>query len=407
MTADQILLGVGLTLVLAVGSQALASRFRLPSIIVLLPIGFTAGALTDVINPNRLLGPAFEPLVGLAVATILYDAALDLDLNRLTGHTRRVVMRLLLSGAVLTCLSAALTAVVLLDMTSDAALLLGAIVIVSGPTVVAPLLEFIRPSERVRHVLAWEGSLIDPLGAIFAALVFHGVVSSAYPAPGTRVVQFLASIAVGLVGGVVGAALLWLALRAFRLGEALGTAAQLALVVATAAVCDIVRDGTGLIAAIVMGLAAANIRGYDIPARRPFFETLVQLIIGVLFIGIAATVAPRTLAGLVLPTLVLVAVLVLIVRPLIAWLSTLGTDLPGPERAFVGWMAPRGIVAAATASTFGASLASAGVGGAEKVLPVTFLVVVATVAVYGLTSPLVARRLGVSRSASRSWTATD
>jgi NhaP-type Na+/H+ or K+/H+ antiporter len=279
VTTDEVLLGVGLIVALAVGSQVLASRLKIPALILLLPAGFTAGAITTDVNPKRLLGATFQPLVSLAVAVIL-------------------------------------------------------------------------------------------LG-----------------------------IGVGLAGGLVGVALLWLLLSKLRLGEVLGTSAQLASVVAVAAGCDIVREDSGLIAAIVMGLAVANLRGFDIPARRPFFETLVQLIIGVLFVAISATVTPASLRHLVLPTLGLAAVLVLITRPLVAWLATARTDMTTGERLFTGWMAPRGIIAAATASTFSAGLVAQHIGGAAKILPVTFLVIVVTVAVYGLTAVPVARRLGVTRPA--------
>jgi NhaP-type Na+/H+ or K+/H+ antiporter len=209
--------------------------------------------------------------------------------------------------------------------------------------------------------------------------------------------QFLISIAVGVAGAVIGVALLWFCLRKLDLGEVLGTTSQLACVVAVAAVCDIARDDAGLIAAVLMGLALANMRGFGVPARRPFFETLVQLIIGVLFVSISATVTPASLKHLVLPTLGLVAVLVLVTRPLVAFLATVRTDLTRRERQFTGWMAPRGIVAAATASTFGTGLAAHHVGGAAKILPVTFLVIVATVTIYGLTAVPVARRLHVTR----------
>jgi hypothetical protein len=265
VTTDRVLFGVGLILVLAVGSQVLASQLRVPALIVLLPVGFTAGALTTDVNPQQLLGVAFQPLVSLAVA-------------------------------------------------------------------------------------------------------------------------------------VIGVAVLW-GLRKLDLGEVLGTMSRLACVVGVAAGCDIIRDDAGLVSAILMGLAVANIRGFDIPARRPFFETLVQLIIGVLFITISATVTPASLHYLVLPALGLVAVLVLVTRPLVALLATARTDLTQGERQFTGWMAPRGIVAAATASTFGTGLAAQHVGGAAKILPVTFLVIVATVAVYVLTAVPVARRLGVTRPA--------
>ena len=399
MTTNEILVGLGLIVLLAVGSQVLASRLRIPALIVLLPVGFAAGALTSDVNPDKVLGPAFQPMVSLAVAVILYDAGLGLDLRKLTGHPRRVVWRLIALGVPVTIALATCTALALLGMPEQAALMTGAILVVSGPTVVGPLLAFVRPSERVQRILAWEGSLIDPVGAILGAVIFHGIVAGARPGHGAQLGQFLASIAVGAVGGAVGIGLLAGVLRVLRLGEVLGTAAQLASVIAVAAACDVLRDDTGLIAAIVMGLAAANLRGFDIPARRPFFETLVQLIIGLLFISISATVTPASLRHLILPTVGLAAVLVLVARPLVAWAATLRTDLTGGERGFIGWMAPRGIIAAATASTFGPALAAAHVAGAQKILPVTFLVIVLTVTLYSLTAVPVARRLGVTRPA--------
>lgn len=398
MTTDQILLGVGLTLSLAVGCQILASRLRIPALIVLLPVGFAAGALTEVVNPDQLLGPLFEPLVSLAVAVILFDSGLQLDLAKLQGHTRRVVRRLIVIGVPITWALATVSAAVLLGMSKQSAIMLGAVLVVSGPTVVGPLLQFVRPTEQVQRILIWEGSLIDPVGAIIGALTFHAVVASSSGGLGSGIGQFLASVAVGLAGGIVGTALLWLLLRRLQLAELLGTEAMIAAVVAVAAACDIVRDDTGLIAAIVMGLGLANLRGFDIPARRPFFETVVQLIIGVLFISISATVAPDSLQGLVLPTFGLVAVLVLVARPLVALASTLWTDLSGGDRGFIGWMAPRGIVAASTASTFSATLVAHGIGGADDILPVTFLVIVMTVTLYGLTAEPAARLLGVMRS---------
>jgi NhaP-type Na+/H+ or K+/H+ antiporter len=292
---------------------------------------------------------------------------------------------------------AAFFAALLLGMSERAAVMTGAILVVSGPTVVGPLLNFIHPAERLQRVLIWEGSLIDPVGGILGAVVFSAVLATTHEGPGYEIGQFLIGIGTGVAGGVVGIAVLWFLLRKLRLGEVFGTASQLAAVVGVAAACDIVRDDAGLVAAVMMGLAVANMHGFDAPSRRPFFETLVQLIIGVLFISISATVTPASLRHLILPTLGLVAVLVLVTRPLVAQLAALRTDMPKAERWFTGWMAPRGIVAAASASTFSAGLVSHGIAGAAKILPVTFLVIVATVTLYGLTAAPVARRLGVTR----------
>ena len=396
LTTDEIVAGLGLTVALAVGSQVLASRLRIPALVLLLPAGFTAGAVTDNVVPTNLVGPAFEPLVTLAVAIILFEAGLSLDLGRLTGGAPRVVTRLIVLGVPITLGIATVTAR-LLGLSAGAALMLGTILVVSGPTVVGPLLAFVRPSPRVRTVLTWESSVIDPIGAILGALVFHAVLATDPRPLGYEAGQFVTSVGVGLAGGAAGVGALWLLFRRFDLSEVLGANGALAVVLATAAACDVARDDTGLIAAIVMGVALANLPGFDIPARRPFFETVIQLIIGLLFVSISATVSPDSVVDVLLPAAGLVAVLVVVARPLVAALATAGTELAPGERAFIGWMAPRGIVAAATASTFSGSLVDAGIPGADDILPLAFLVIVGTVTLYGLTAVPVARRLGVAR----------
>ncbi|MEU6985891.1 cation:proton antiporter [Streptomyces sp. NPDC046324] len=401
MTDDEILLGLALTVVLATGSQILAGRLRVPALIILLPVGFAAGAMTDVIHPDKLLGPTFSVLVSLSVAVILYDAGLGLDLRKLAHHTRGIVGRLLVYGVLLTFLVTGAVAPAMFDMPLRVAAMLGMILVVSGPTVVGPILDFVRPSDKVRRILIWEGTLTDPIGGILGALTFHAVASSHQIdiGRGYQLGQFLLSMAVGLAGGAVGTALLWFTLRTLRLGETLGTLAQLAIVIGVSAVCDVVRDDTGLIAAIVAGLAVANIRGFDMPSRRPFFETLVQLIIGLLFVSISSTVTPASVVPVLLPALGLIAILVLVIRPLVAFGAAARSDLSRGERAFIGWMDPRGIVAASTASAFSAGLVQRGVPGASKILPVTFLVIVGTVLLYALTAAPVARRLGVVKAA--------
>jgi len=300
VTTNQILIGVGLILVLAAASQVVASQLRIPALIILLPAGFLAGALTSDVNPQDLLGPAFQPLVSLAVAVILYDAGLSLRRGMLRGREHHVIRRLVSIGVLITFASAAALAAWLLGMSEKAALMTGAILVVSGPTVVGPLLAFIRPPERLNRVLAWEGSLVDPIGAVLGAVVFHAVSVSNTLHVGRALGQFILSIGVGAVAAAVGVALLWLCLHVLDLGEVLGTTCQLAVVVGVAAVGDVLREDSGLTAAILMGLAVANLRGFDLPARRPFFETLVQLIIGVLFISISATVTPASLKHIVI-----------------------------------------------------------------------------------------------------------
>ncbi|KDN87234.1 cation:proton antiporter [Kitasatospora cheerisanensis] len=201
MTSEQILTGAGLTVVLAVASQLLAARLRVPAIILLLPVGFAAGALTDDIHPDRLLGPAYAPLVSLAVSVVLYDAGLGLDLRRLTGGTRHAVVRLVWVGVLVTAPAAALLSAPLLGLSAAAATMLGTILVVSGPTVVGPLLNFVRPTERVQRILMWEGSLIDAVGGILGALVFHALVDQQRRTLGRGLLEFAASVGAGLAGG--------------------------------------------------------------------------------------------------------------------------------------------------------------------------------------------------------------
>src|SRR3974390_2282175 len=212
MSPDQILFGVGLILVLAVGSQVVASRLRIPALIILLPAGFTAGALTTDVNPERLLGVAFQPLVSLAVAVILYDSGLALQWGKVRGRARRVVPRLVIWGVPVTMAFAAVLAAPLLGMSGGAAATLGAVLVVSWPTVVGPLLNFVRPTDRLQRILTWEGSLIDPVGGILGAVVFEAVLARSPGGVIHPLALFLLSAAVGAAGGTSPLTVLWVCL---------------------------------------------------------------------------------------------------------------------------------------------------------------------------------------------------
>ena len=398
MTSSEIFVGLGLLIVLAVGCQVAATTLRLPAIVVLLPVGFVAGAMTDTVDPNELFGAAFAPMVSLAVAVILFEGGLDLNFRELEGHSQRVVRRLILRGVPITWAGAGLMAWLLLGLSSRAAVMLGAILIVSGPTVVAPLLERARPGRRLTAILGWEGTTIDPIGAIIGALVFQALTTEVSFRPTAELLQFAGNIGLGLLGGVVGTVALWLLVEKLELHGVLATEATVATVVGIAAACNALRDDSGLIAAITMGVAVANVPGIKSPEDRPFFRTIVQLIIGLLFISISATVTPSSVRGVVWPTVALVAGLIVIVRPLVAAVATLRTNLPRRERVFIGLMDPRGIVAASTAATFAAPLTDQGIGGADDLLPATFLVIVGTVTIYGLAAAPAARLLGIATS---------
>ncbi len=400
MSTSDLFVGFGVTVLLAAACQIVAARHRVPAIVLLLPAGFLAGQHLAALNPEQTLGPAFSPLVSLAVAIILFDGGLDLRFAELEGHSQRVVRRLLYLGVPVTWAGATVLALPLFGLSGRAAIMLGAILIVSGPTVVAPLLEASRPGRRVSLILGWEGTTIDPIGAIVGALVFTGIVNHVDIGRGAEALAFLRSIGLGLLGGAIGTAVLWLLLTKLGLTGVLATEAIVATVIGTAALCNARHDDTGLLAAIFMGVALANLPGVDLPEDRKFFKTIVQLVIGVLFISISASVTSSSVMAVFWPALALIAGLVLLVRPMVAAAATMGTSLTARERVFIGWMDPRGIVAASTAATFTAPLVAAGIGGADTLLPVTFLVIVGTVSIYGLSATPLARLLGLAESAT-------
>jgi NhaP-type Na+/H+ or K+/H+ antiporter len=396
LSTNDLLLGIGLVLVLAVGSQLLARSLALPAIVVLLPVGFIAGILTEDVRPGDLLGPLYQPFVSVAVGVILFEAGLRLAFRDVTPRVRPVVLRLVTSGAAVTWLAiAAAVALLFNGLGTDIPLLIGAILVVSGPTVVLPLLAFIRPARDVRAVLKWEGVVIDPLGALLGVVVFQAARTGG--TNGWHPGELLISIIVGTLVGAVGAALLWgLLPRLQRLAPRQMVAATLAATVAALVASDLIRDDTGFLATLVMGVFLANQRTIDVRQAVEFHETLVQMLIGVLFVMIAASVSPSDVDHVLSGAIALVVIMILLVRPAVVALSAWRSSLDMRERAFVAWMAPRGIVAGATASAFGLQLASAGVKGASEILPIVFVVIFASVVVYGLSGSFVARRLGLA-----------
>ncbi len=398
MDTDSILIGIGLVVVLGVGAQLLAGVLRVPSIVLLLPAGFLAGIATDDVHPDRLLGDLFQPLVGVGVGLILFEAGLRLSVDELRGGTRRIVSRLLLTGIVVTWAGVTVAVLALFDVGRGSAVMIGAILIVSGPTVVMPLLDFIRPAGRVRTVLKWEGILTDPIGALIGVVVFHILVQGAGSVgTGEEFGEILLSLGTGLLFGVAGAGALMLLLRGTeRVAPSQGVMATLMVVVAAVVAADVLRDDTGLVAATVMGVVLANQRRLDVDRILEFQETFGQLLIGILFVLLAASVGPDEVRAVLGPGVALIAVMVLLLRPLVVLLATWRTALTWPERAFAAWMAPRGIVAASTASAFGLGLVAVGLPGAQEIQPIVFVVIFGTVVLYGLTAGPLARALGVA-----------
>jgi NhaP-type Na+/H+ or K+/H+ antiporter len=395
LTTNEILTGLGLVIVLGLGCRLLADRLRLPAIVLLLGVGFVAGIVTDDVHPDKLFGDTFQPLVSLGVGLILFEAGLRLRLDELGAGVRTVVLRLISLGALLTLAGVMLSVKLIFGLSWGVSAVLGAILVVSGPTVVLPLLAFVRPSERVRSTLKWEGTLIDPIGALLGVVAFQVVAAGG--GGGYHPGELTESMGVGLAVGAIGAGLLWLLLRGFQRStprQSIGAA--LMVVVAVLISADLIREDSGFVATVTMGIVLANQRQLDISGVLEFQGTVVEMLIGMLFVLISASVTPSEVGDVLPEGLILVAVMVLVIRPLVVALGTLGSQLTAGERAFTAWMAPRGIVAAATASSFGIELTQAGVSGADRILPIAFVAILGTVVLYGLSATPVARLLGVA-----------
>jgi NhaP-type Na+/H+ or K+/H+ antiporter len=397
LSTGQTLVGLGLVIVLALACQLASGRLRLPAIVLLLPVGFAAGAATEVVHPDALLGNAYQPLVSLGVGVILFEAGLRLRFDELRGGTRSVVLRLVVVGPLVTGVGVTLVITQLFGIGWGVSAVLGAILVVSGPTVVLPLLAFVRPTDRLRSVLKWEGVLIDPIGALLGVLVFQVVRSSPPGSLSFQPGELTSSIGVGLGVGAIGAAVLWLLLRGLqRSAPGQAVVATLMTVVAAVVTADMIREDSGFLAATVMGIVLANQTQLDLSRVLEFQGAVVGLLIAMLFVLISASVEPSQVWRLLPGGLALVAVMVFVLRPLTVVLCTWRSKLTGAERAFMAWLAPRGIVAAATASAFGLQLTQAGVPGAADILPIAFIAIFGTVVLYGLTAAPFARLLGVA-----------
>ncbi len=397
MSTNDILAGLGLVIVLAIASRLLAERFRIPAIVLLLPVGFLAGAITDDVHPDALFGSTFQPLVSVGVGLILFEAGLRLRIADLGAGVRTVVVRLISVGTLVTLIGVTIAVELIFGLDWGASLVLGAILVVSGPTVVLPLLAFVRPSDRVRGVLKWEGTLIDPIGALLGVIAFQAAQQGAVGDRPFHPGEMAASLGVGLVVGLAGAAILR-ALLARLQRSSPGHAVAAALMMVTAAVvgADLIREDSGFVAAVAMGMALANQRDLDVSRILEFHGTVVGLLIGMLFVLISASVTPSQVSAVLPEGLLLIAVMVLLIRPFVVAIGTWRSKLTTRERAFAAWMAPRGIVAASTASAFGLELTQAGVSGAERILPIAFVAIFGTVVLYGLTAEPVSRLLGVA-----------
>lgn len=381
------LLSLAAIIVLGISAQWLAWRFRIPAILLLLLFGFFAGPILGIVQPDTLFGRTLFPLVSLAVGIILFEGGLSLKISELR-ETGSIINRIILLGAPISWVLASAASYYLLDLGLQLSLLFGAILVVSGPTVVIPLLNHVRPSSRVASVLKWEGIMIDPVGATLAVLVFETILAGGEVGLLTLPALFQGIFMTLLVGSIVGAIgafiLVWVFERRW-VPHHLDSALALMMVLAAFAVSDLLIHESGLMAVTLMGVILANQNRVSVKHIVAFKEELGILLLSSLFIVLAGRLQLEQFTHLGWNAALFLLALLLVVRPVSAFLATVGSGFSLNERIFLSWMAPRGIVAASVASLFALELEELGYQGAENLVPLTFMVVVGTVAIYGLT----------------------
>ncbi|MHA6205865.1 cation:proton antiporter [Dyella soli] len=391
MSAD---LGLLLVAMLGVGflAQWLAWRVRLPAILFLLVAGIVLGPVVGEIQPDKLLGPLLFPMVSLAVALILFEGSLTLRFSELPG-IGSVVRGLVTYGAVIAVLLLAVAAHYLAGLSWEVSLLFGALTCVTGPTVIAPILRTVRPNARIANTLRWEGIVIDPLGALFAVLVYEAIVSRQQ---GHTIGVFFTVLACGTLIGLVAAWALAFLLRRQMIPEYLQNYGTLVAVLLALSLANLVAQESGLLAVTVMGIALGNMRGVHIDDILDFKENLTTLLVSVLFILLAARLHWPLPDGVLWSGLAILVAAQLVVRPVTVAIASIGSALTWRERALIAWVAPRGIVAAAVSALFALRLATLGLPGAEKLVPLVFILIIGTVVLQSATARPLARWLKVA-----------
>lgn len=393
---------IGPTLALIVGAgmfaQWVAWRTQIPGIIALLVAGLTLGPVTGLLKPDELLGDTLFPLVSLSVALILFEGGLDLPPRELR-NTGTAVRRLITIGAVVTGVVGWYSAREIFGLSDQVAVVLAAVLVVTGPTVVGPLLRFVRPAGTVGPILRAEGVLIDPIGATAALVCFEIVLTNETNEALLTLAGIVGQTLVAGAGiGLATAFLLDNALKRFLIPDQLAVPATFAFVVASYVAANEIQEESGLLTVTVVGIYLARRDSSTIRSVIEFNESLRTILISVLFILLAARIEAEALQDVALPSLAFIAVLVLIARPLTVLVSTVRTSLTWRERVFLTTMAPRGIVAAAVSAIFALRLEDQGVEGAEKIVPIVFLVIIGTIVIYGFVAGPAARLLGLAEA---------
>ncbi|MEN0000545.1 MAG: sodium:proton antiporter, partial [Pseudomonadota bacterium] len=363
--------------------------------VLLLAAGFAAGPLTGFIDPVRDFGDIYKPIVGLAVAIILFEGGLTLNFAEIR-ETSKAVRRVIFVGGPLVWIGGTLAAHFVGGLAWPVAITLGAVFVITGPTVIMPLLRTAKLQSRPASVLRWEAIVNDAIGALMAVITFELFLVFAGLHAAENVFASIASgfFFAGIAGYGAGKFLIWAFIRG-HVPDYLKAPILFAVVLGLFAISNELLEESGLLTVTIMGITMANSRIASLTEMRRFKETVTVLLVSGLFIILTAALDWETIALIDWRAVAFVFVLLFIVRPAAIALATLGTELNWKERLLVGWIAPRGIVAVAVTGIFGAALADMGVEDGSKMIAFTFAVVVGSILLHGFSLIPMAAALGL------------
>ncbi len=392
---EQILVTLMMIGFLSTMSQLVAWWVKIPSILFLLLAGIIAGPITGYLSPDKLFGDLLFPVVALAVAIILFEGSLTLKFSQIKGHGKSVLI-FIFCGAIITWTGVTATAHYLLSLDWHLSALIGAILIVTGPTVIMPILRAVHPTAKIANMLKWEGIIIDPFGALFAILVFDLIISGQDRDLFDTFMAFIQMIGVGAAVGFAGGYILAEVLRRHWLPDFLINILVLNSVLLLFVISDSIYHETGLLTVTIMGLYLGNAKHVDLEEILSFKETMSTLLISGLFIVLGARVTLAALTPVITSAIILFIMMQFLIRPIKVFATTYKSSLTWQEKAFISWVAPRGIVAAAIASLFEIRLIQMGYPGAEIITPLIFLIILFTVIIPSLTAGILAKFLNVA-----------
>lgn len=394
-----VMLIIVLFLALGIFSQWLANRIKWPSIVVMSIVGLLVGPILGLANPEQTLGSeVFSPIVSLAVAIILFEGSSNLDFRELKGISKAVI-RIITIGATIAWVLGAIALHKILGFPISIAIVMGGLLLITGPTVIQPLLKQAKVRNSVDTVLRWESIILDPLGPILALAAFYvyQIIGQGFGFQLLFIFIFKMLI-VAFIGFGASFFFNWLIQRDV-IPQNLMPSIQLVFILLVFSICDQILDESGLLAVTIFGLMMARYKRHDLIYKESdhFIENMSSILVSTVFILITSSLTPSVLMNVLSWKLVIFSlVMIVLVRPIAVLLSTIGTEITKKERALVAMMAPRGIVVLTVAQFFGGLFLNDNMKMASYITPVTFGLVFITVVIYGFSFTPISKMLGLA-----------